>query len=798
MSPAAERSLPRLHDQYCGREPGPRRAESSLECDLPHIGLGLFRLNCLARHRTGTVVFCLRLKASVAHQGCGDMADATLTEDRPRQSGGTSTREDRLLSIDTPLGKDKLVLTEFVGEEEISQPFLFTATMRSEDPDIKPERLIGSKVTIWIKRETTEPVPISGMVRSLSSASVDVRGFREYQAEIVPWLWLLNCTTDCRIFQNQTFPKIIETIFGDYGFTDYETSGLTGSYQKLDFCVQYRESAFAFISRWMEELGIFYFFRHEANRHVMVLADQNRAFKPVVEKEALFGDHSGSNISQWRHSYQFRSGRYAHKDFAFKTPSQDLSTKESSLLKLQRGSAFELYDYPGGYTQKGDGQQLTRVRMEEHEAAYHTVAGASICASFFAGGKFTMSRHHLQAEEKQEYVLRRVVHRASDYTYITANMGPPSYDNTFEAFPAATKFRSASRTPWPAVQGPQTATVVGPGDIHTDKHGRVKLQFHWDRRGKKDDKSSCWVRVSQNWAGKGWGGVFIPHVGQEVVVSFLEGDPDMPLVTGRVYNGENSKAISLPANKTQSAIQDHSGNKLQMEGKGGSEEIHLHAVKDMKHTVVNDRTKTVGNDETTKVGGHRKENVDKTESVKIKLTRTHDVGLVDTLNVGAARFHTVGAAETISVGAARMVSVGAYQRTQIGVSHSVDIGTTQTIDIGTSQTIDVGTDHTMTVGANHTVSIGAGESRSVAKDRSTQIDENDTLNVKKSISNTAGEGMTFSAKKDVIHKNDKGSITIHENGDITIKGGKITIEGSGDVVVDGKKITQTGKPIHLN
>jgi type VI secretion system secreted protein VgrG len=382
------------------------------------------------------------------------MADATVTEDRPRLAGGTSTREDRLLAIDTPLGKDKLVLTELAGEEEISQPFTFVTTLRSEDPDIRAEDLIGAKVTIWVKRETAEPVPISGIVRSFSSASLNVRGFREYRAEIVPWLWFLSCTTDSRIFQNLTVPKIIETIFGEYGFTDYEMGGLTGSYQTLDFCVQYRETALAFISRWMEELGIFYFFRHEANRHVMVLGDHNRVFKPVVEKDALFGDHSGSNVSQWRHSYQFRSGRYAHKDFAFKTPSQDLLTKESSLLKLQRASAFEIYDYPGGYTQKGDGQQLTRLRMEEHEAGYHTVAGASICASFFAGGKFTMAQHHIQAEEKQEYVLLRVAHRASDYTYITANAGPPSYDNTFEAFPAGKQFRPASRTHWPTVQGP--------------------------------------------------------------------------------------------------------------------------------------------------------------------------------------------------------------------------------------------------------------------------------------------------------------------------------------------------------
>jgi type VI secretion system secreted protein VgrG len=452
------------------------------------------------------------------------MPDMTFIEDRPRVAEGRSTRKDRLLAIETPLGKDKLVLTELAGEEEISKPFTFTTTLRSEDANLQPESLIGSKVTIWIRRDTEEPVPISGMVRTFSSGSVNLRGYREYRAEIVPWLWFLSCTTDCRIFQKQTVPKIIETIFREYGFTDFEMGGLTGSYQPLDFCVQYRETALAFISRWMEELGIFYFFRHEAKRHVMVLGDRNKVFKPVVEKDALFGDHSGSNISQWRHSYQFRSGRYAHKDFAFKTPSQDLLTKESSLLKLQQASAFEIYDYPGGYMQKGDGQQLIRLRMEEHEAGYHTVSGASSCASFFAGGKFTMARHHLEAEEKQEYVLLRVAHRASDYTYITANAGPPSYDNTFEAFPAATQFRPVSRTPWPTVQGPQTATVVGPpGEkIHTDKRGRVKLQFHWDRRGKRDDKEGHAGAGLTELGGRRLGRRVSPHVGHEVVVSYRE------------------------------------------------------------------------------------------------------------------------------------------------------------------------------------------------------------------------------------------------------------------------------------
>jgi type VI secretion system secreted protein VgrG len=720
------------------------------------------------------------------------MADATLTEDRPRQAGGTSTRGNRLLAIDTPLGKDKLVLTELAGEEEISRPFSFLATMRSEEPDIKPESLIGSKVTIWIRRETADPVPISGMVRSLSSASVDIRGFREYRAEIVPWLWFLSCSTDSRIFQNLTVPKIIETLFGEFGFSDYDMAGLTGSYQPLDFCVQYRETALAFISRWMEELGIFYFFRHEANRHVMVLGDQNRVFKAVAEKDALFGDHTGSNISQWRHSYQFRSGRYAHKDFAFKTPSQDLSTKESSLLKLQHASAFEVYDYPGGYTKKGDGQQLTRLRMEEHEAAYHTVAGGSICASFFAGGKFTMARHHLQAEEKQEYVLQRVTHQASDYTFITGAAAPPSYNNNFEAFPAATQFRPVSRTHWPTVQGPQTATVVGPGGetIYTDKYGRVKLQFHWDRRGKKDDKSSCWVRVSQNWAGKGWAGVFIPHVGHEVVVSFLEGDPDMPLVTGRVYNADNMQAISLPANKTQSAIRDHSGNEILMEGKGGVQDIRIHAVKDMHEHVDHDHVSNVDNDETTTIGGNRTEtviknetitingnrteNVAQNESVTIGIARTHTIGAVDTLTVGAARIETVGAAETITVGAARAITVGAMQTVEIGASHSIDVGSDQTISVGGNQTISVSGDDSVT--------IDGGETMSVGKDRATKIGENDSLDVGKTLSISAGD--------EIVLKTGSATITMKKNGDITIDGKTITIKGSGDVIIKGQKILQ--------
>ncbi len=711
------------------------------------------------------------------------MAEPAVTEERPQARRTAYAQDTRLLAIDTPLGKDKLLLTRFGGEEEVSRPFSFHATMLSADQNIMPESLIGNAVTVWIRNYQTGRVPISGMVKSLSAGSVDATGLRDYHAEIVPWLWFLSCTTNSRIFQNLTVPKIIQTIFAEFGFSDYDMS-LIGRHEPLDFCVQYRETALDFISRWMEELGIFYFFRHEADRHVMVLADHNAAFKPVVEKNAVFGSASSGEVTSWRHSYEFRPGRYAHKDFAFKTPSQDLQTREKSLLKLVGADGLEIYDYPGGYTQKDAGQALSRLRMEEIEARYHTVAGTSSCASFYAGGRFTVARHPVKAEENKEYVLLRVRHEASDNSHLSLNAAPPSYGNSFEAFPAGVRFRPASRTPWPSVQGPQTASVVGPAGetIHTDKYGRVKLQFHWDRRGKSDDKSSCWVRVSQNWAGKNWGGVFIPHVGHEVVVSFLEGDPDIPMVTGRVYNAENMQAITLPANKTQSSIQDHAGNLITMEGKSGVQDIRIHAVKDMHETVDHDHDSTIFNDETTtiegnrtetvfknetiSIGGNRTENVSKNESVTIDVARTHSIGTIDTLIVGAARFHTVGAAETISVGAARSVTVGAVQ--------TVEVGASQSISVGRSQTISVGADESLTVGGNETVS--------VAKDRSTSIGQNESLDVGKTISISAGD--------EIVLKTGSATITMKKNGDITIEGKTITIKGSGDVIIKGQKILQ--------
>ncbi len=500
----------------------------------------------------------------------------------------------RLISIDTHLGSGRPYIVELVGDETISNGFLFEATLYSDDLAIEPRSMVGRAATIWLRYGLAAPEPINGVINQFTVGTVNARGLREYRAQIVSWFWLLTCTADSRIFQNLTFPEIIEKVFGEYGLKDFETR-LIERYDRLDYCVQYRESTHAFLSRWMEKLGICYFFRHEPGRHVMVIADNNLAFRFVTERDVTFNANETNTVAHWRLSERFRPGRHAQSDFAFKTPSLDLLTRESTIYDQPRAKDFEIFDFPAGYTTLDYGRFLTRTRMEEDEARIHSVEGASSHATFRAGGKVTTANHPMEAERSQEYILVRVAHRCRDMEGYSGVGELPSYANTFVAVPAKPPWRPERVTPWPIVHGPQTARVVGlKGElIHTEKHGRVKLLFHWDRRGKGDETSSCWVRVSQNTAGPGWGGVFIPHIGHEVVVSFLDGDPDRPLVTGRVYNGENMQAIGLPGDKTQSAIRDHSGNEIVMEGKKGREDVRIHATKDTNVTVTHDYNETV-------------------------------------------------------------------------------------------------------------------------------------------------------------------------------------------------------------
>ena len=509
---------------------------------------------------------------------------------------GNWTQDGRLIALETPLGKDKLLLTSLAGEEAISSLFAYELEMLSGDQAIQPESLIGRSVKIVITLEDGKTRPIHGMVAQFRAGPLVGRELRQYSAQVVPWLWYLGQSSDCRIFQNLNVPDIIEQVFKTFGFTDYQILATRGDYPKLEFCVQYRETALNFVARLMEEVGIFYFFRHEKERHVLVIADRNMSFTDLPDPQLIYapGNSQSGQVTRWEHIYTFRPGRWSQRDFNFETPSNDLTTTEKTVLKLRNAETFERFDYPGLYPNKSRGGKVTRKLMEAEEAAYHAVLGASHYPCLDTGGKFTLASHPCEAESTA-YIVRRVRHEATCTSYLNQGGEPSRYNNTFQAIPNDVPFRPLRVIEKPFVHGPQTAIVVGPpGEkIFTDKHGRVRVQFHWDRYGKYDDKSSCWIRVSHAWAGAGWGDVNLPHVGHEVIVSFLEGDPDRPLVTGRVYNGEKMTSMGMPDNKTQSGIKDHSGNEILMEGKGGVQDIRVHAVKDMNVTVEHDHNDTV-------------------------------------------------------------------------------------------------------------------------------------------------------------------------------------------------------------
>ncbi len=381
-----------------------------------------------------------------------------------------------------------------------------------------------------------------------------------YRAQVVPTLWFLSLNSDCRIFQNLTVPQIISEVLKRRGLDDFDQSGIRGSYPQLEYCVQYNESDFAFISRLMEEVGIFYFFQHSEDGHRMVMADSNAAFPAAKDREVSFVDNLSersynNEIWRWHHTYEFRPGKWAHKDFNFKTPTSNMLSAVNSLVSLQGNSAIEVYEYPGGYEVRGDGDSRAKVRMEAEEAHHDIVEGESYCRSFSPGATFTMTGHHSSAEADRPYVVTSVRHHMDALAQYTtgASSEAEGYRNEFTCVPANPPFRPL-RTTWvPRIHGTQTAVVTGPAgeEIYTDEFGRVKVQFHWDREGQYNESSSCWLRVSQVHAGKGWGMMDLPRIGEEVIVSFLEGDPDRPLIVGRVYNGVNNVPFNLPAEKTR-------------------------------------------------------------------------------------------------------------------------------------------------------------------------------------------------------------------------------------------------------
>ncbi|HUB80519.1 MAG TPA: type VI secretion system tip protein TssI/VgrG [Bryobacteraceae bacterium] len=558
-------------------------------------------------------------------------------------SGPTLTvkQTDRLLKIKTTLGETKLVLERFAGPEILSQPFEFKLTLLSSDDSINIKSLLRTSATITIIMADSTERYFNGIFASItqSKAGADTKGktgksglsnpddeLAIYEAVMVPKFWFLALDSDCKIFQNMTVQAIVEKILGDKGVSDYSFR-LNGSYPTREYCVQYRESSLTFISRLLEEEGIFYFFEHTDTKHTIVFADKSSILQTCPGQESAEYSFSGDGwvgkgkegVASLERIETAYSGKAACTDYYFETP-------KLSLMSNLSGNNEEVYDYPGEYTTKDDGDRYVRIRLEEREALQFVVNGTSRCRAFRAGVNFKLEKH-FRKDTNQDYFLTSVVHEAWDSTYRQNSEKAHYYKNSFTAIPKTVPYRPPRDTPRPTVHGLQPALVVGKSgeEIWVDKYGRVKVQFYWDRVGKKNEDSSCWVRVSQVWAGKNWGWMTIPRVGQEVLVDFLEGDPDRPIIVGRVYNADQMPPWTLPDNQTQSGILTRSSkgggtdnfNRIQFEDKTDNEFIDIWAQKDMKTTVEHDDTQHVMNDRTINVDGKHTETIVKDTSITI-------------------------------------------------------------------------------------------------------------------------------------------------------------------------------------
>jgi len=528
-----------------------------------------------------------------------------------------ATQEGRLLSLTTPLGKDKLLLRGLEGREGISSLFQFDLAMVSENRSISFDDIVGKDVSIALELANGRSRQFNGLVSRFTQAGRDEH-YVHYRAEVVPWLWMLTRHSDCRIFQGKKVPEIIEAVFQDRGFSDYRLS-LQGTYDPLEYCVQYRETDFNFVARLMEQCGIFYFFEHSEGKHTLVLADAATAHEKCPGQSSVAftlegtGVHDDDVITNWSVEQEVRPGKYTLRDYNFETPAVSLEVSAPTTIKATGADARELFDYPGDYLKRADGEKVAKVRMQEEEVGHLVSTGAGNCRTLAAGYKFSLAEHFNSALNA-EYVLTEVRHSARSGGYYGAEHGGDEqnyYANTFTCIPSERVYRPARVTPRPVVQGAQTAVVVGKSgeEIWVDKYGRVMVQFFWDRKGKSDEHSSCWVRVSQSWAGKDWGWMAVPRIGQEVLVQFLEGDPDHPIITGRVYNANQMPPWALPANQTQTGIRTHSSpkggadnfNELRFEDKKGSEEIHVQAEKDVTIVIKNDETRDIRHARTTTI-----------------------------------------------------------------------------------------------------------------------------------------------------------------------------------------------------
>ncbi|MFO0615862.1 MAG: type VI secretion system tip protein TssI/VgrG [Polyangiaceae bacterium] len=672
-----------------------------------------------------------------------------------------------------------LKVVRFTGSEALNELFHFTVTVASPDPTADVAALAGEKAALTIDIGHGKRV-VHGLVRRVDAADGGHHVGANYHVELVPTHYRMALRRDLRIFQEKTAVEIIQKVVEGAGLKiDVKVSA---SYPTREYCVQYRETDWDFVARLAEDEGITLSFAPDTDECTLVLTDNPSAHDPISSGDGSLPLRgmggalvSSLHVSLLRTAGEMRSGKATLRDYNFKKP----HLLVEGAHKAEADGELEVYDYPGLHDSPSGGKALARLRQEAEEAVRGTVHGESNAATLVPGATFKLTEHPRDAVNISYLIVRVLTEGSDPQMFASGDAGTP-FSASFDAMPADKPFRPARVTPRPRIAGFQTGVVVGPPgeEIHVDEFGRVKVQFHWDRLGKKDDKSSCWMRVSQPWAGAGFGAIAIPRIGHEVVIGFLEGDPDRPLITGSVYHGANAPPYSLPAEKTRTAIFTQSSpgggghNELRFEDRKGLEEVFLRAQKDLNEEILHDRTEHVGHDE--------KVTIDQNRTHKVGMNDQETVGVDKTVNVGANHTEVVGANLTVSVGANISLAGSAGMTVTLDGDASTKIEGSSTHEIHKDSDQKVDGASTLKVGKEMTTTVSGEYKLNVDKDHSVAVSGSSSEDVEKKKTVQVGETYTLECGD--------GKITVQKNGDIVIEGKSIKIKGSGPITVEGSKL----------
>lgn len=677
--------------------------------------------------------------------------------------------------------KYQTAVQRFSVEEAISECYLVKLWLVSED-QIDPEEVLEKEALLALTGQD-ENRNFHGVISQISLTGQDGR-FYLYQAHLVPSFWFLSLNSDFRIFQEKTVVEIADEMLKAGTHGGRHVFRLVNDYHKRRYCAQYGESDWQFVCRLLEEEGIFYFFEHSQDKHVLVIADGTVAYASIAgESDLQYHLEDGmvpekETVSRFVFSRSIRPGKVTQTSYNFKRPSLDLTVQQ----QRESHRNLDVYEYPGNYGYQERGDRMARIRLEEKRTLREFAEGTSNCRRFVPGCTFTLTDHDFY-DLNTTYLLIRSMHKGTQ-SHVLAEQsgigGDCSYFNEFLAIPAKVMLRPERILTKPHVKGLQSAIVVGPPgeEIYPDEYGRVKVQFHWDREGQHNERSSCWLRISQPWSGQSWGVINIPRVGDEVLVDFINGDPDWPIIVGSVNNADSPALYHLPADKTRSGIRTRSYprgghdnfHELRFDDRKGSEEIYLQSEKDWNILVKHDKAQNVGHDEALHVGSNRLKTVGVDQMVQVGANHTEKIGANKSVSVGANKRETVGMNSAENVGLAKELSTGGLYQVTVGAAMNETVIGAKTEEVGITKLVMVKGDMTEKVFGNRHLTVD--------QDLSATVSKNTCLKA---------QSIIFEATDEIVFKAGGATISLKSSGDVVITGATITEKAGGEIVIKGSK-----------